>query len=88
MANTPTPTPAPITLVGVTIPVGWTAFYHPSEKKVYGVTEFKNGCSAKTALSIVTKPSEAELMTEITSLGLAYTAPAVKPAAPPTPPKA
>lgn len=73
MANTPTPTP--ITLVDVTIPVGWTAFYSLSEKRVYGITEFKNGGSAKTALTLITKPTKAELLTEIETLGLAYTPP-------------
>jgi hypothetical protein len=50
-------------------------FYNPSQKKVYGMSELKNGGKAKTALSVVTKPTKAELMAEIEALGLSYTPP-------------
>jgi hypothetical protein len=63
------------TLIDITIPSGWTMFYNPSQKKVYGMSELKNGGKAKTALSVVTKPTKAELMAEIEALGLSYTPP-------------
>lgn len=63
------------TLIDITIPVGWTMFYNPSEKKVYGMSELKNGGKAKTALTVITKPTKAELMAEIDVLGLSYTPP-------------
>lgn len=64
------------TLVDIKIENGWTAFYSLSEKKVYGVSEFANGGAAKTSLSVITKPTKAELLTEIEALGLVYTPPA------------
>jgi hypothetical protein len=66
-------------LIEISIGNGWTAFYSASEKKVYGITEFKNGSKAKTSLLVITKASEQELMAEISSLGLVYTAPVIKP---------
>lgn len=63
-----------ITLIDLTIPVGWTAFCNVAEKKVLGYQEFKNAGKAKTALTLVTKPTEAELLAEITRLK--YTLPA------------
>lgn len=63
-----------ITLIDLTIPVGWTAFCNVSEKKVLGYQEFKKEGKAKTALTLITKPTEAELLAEITRLK--YTLPA------------
>jgi hypothetical protein len=63
-----------ITLIDLTIPVGWTAFCNVAEKKVLGYREFKNAGKAKTALTLVTKPSEAGLKTELARLK--YTLPA------------
>lgn len=54
---------------------GWTAFYNPSEKKVYGLTEFKNGGKAKSSLTLITKATKAEVLAEIQALGLSYTPP-------------
>ena len=65
------------------IPVGFVAFYLPSEKKVFGITEFKSPSKAFTSLSIIVKPTELALMAEIAAQGLTYTAPAKVP----TPPK-
>ena len=64
------------TLNDIKIDSGWTAFYSPSSKKVFGMSELKNGGTAKTALSIITKPTKAELLAEIEALGLVYTPPA------------
>ena len=55
-------------------------FYNLSEKKVYGIAELKNGGKAKTALTLLTKPTKAELLAEIETLGLTYTPPALPPA--------
>lgn len=63
-----------ITLIDLTIPVGWTAFCNVAEKKVLGYREFKNAGKAKTALTLVTKPTEAELKAELKALK--YTLPA------------
>jgi hypothetical protein len=63
-----------ITLIDLTIPVGWTAFCLVAEKKVLGYREFKNAGKAKTALTLITKPSEAQLKTELARLK--YTLPA------------
>lgn len=63
------------TLVDIVIEKGWTAFYLPASKKVYGVSEFINGAKAQTALSVITKPTKAELFAEIDVLGLVYTPP-------------
>jgi hypothetical protein len=68
-------------LIDITIPIGWTMFYSPSQKKVYGISELKSGGLAKTSLSVITKPTKAELMTEIETLRLDYTPPVVPPAA-------
>lgn len=57
-----------ITLIDLTIPVGWTAFCNVAEKKVLGYQEFKKEGTAKTALTLVTKPTEAELKTELARL--------------------
>lgn len=63
-----------ITLTEKTIPVGWTAFCKASELKVLGLREFKTQGKAKTALTLITKPTEAELKTELARLK--YTLPA------------
>jgi hypothetical protein len=61
-------------LIDLTIPTGWTAFCNVAEKKVLGYREFKNAGKAKTALTLITKPSEAQLKTELARLK--YTLPA------------
>lgn len=63
------------TLKDINIEKGWTAFYDLDTKKVFGITEFKNGGKAKTALSLITKPTKAEVLEEIATLGLSYTPP-------------
>lgn len=57
-----------ITLIEKTIPVGWTAWCDLNEKKVYGYREFTKESKAKTILTLVTKPTEAELKAELTRL--------------------
>lgn len=63
-----------IKLIDLNIPVGWTAFCNVAEKKVLGYREFKKTGKAKTALTLVTKPTEAELLAELALLK--YTLPA------------
>ena len=60
-------------LIDLTIPTGWTAFCNASESKVLGLREFKFGGKAKTALTLITKPTEAELKAELAYLN--YTLP-------------
>lgn len=56
------------TLIEKTIPVGWTAWCDLAENKVYGYREFTKESKAKTALTLVTKPTEAELKAELARL--------------------
>jgi hypothetical protein len=60
------------------IPKGWNAMFDPTSKKVYVLKEFVLGGKAQSALSLITKPTEAELRAEITAQGLTI----VEPAAP------
>lgn len=62
----------------ITIEKGWTAFYSTELKKVFGITEFKNGGSATTALSVMTKQTKDELIAGLSELGLTYTPPPAK----------
>jgi hypothetical protein len=63
------------TLIKTKINKGWTAFYNPTTKFVYGIHEFKIGGEANSALSLLSKDTKEELLAEITSLGLNYTPP-------------
>jgi hypothetical protein len=55
----------------------WAAFVHWPTKRVIGMTEFKGGGSAKTALTLVIKPTRAELLTEFSKAGYTYVEPKV-----------
>lgn len=46
----------------------WAAFVHPTTKRVIGMTEFKLGGKANTSLTVVMKPTEAELKAELKRL--------------------
>lgn len=72
MPNTPT---SPV-LVSFDIPKGWNALFDPAAKKVYVLKEFPLGGKAKSALSLLNKPTEAELRAEIAALGLTILQPA------------
>ena len=54
-----------------TIPKGWTAFVQDSI--CLGYSEFINGGKAVTSLTLVTKPTEAELKAELTKLKITLT---------------
>ena len=69
----------------IDIPVGFVAFYNPNSKKVTGITEFKTQSKGFSSLLIIVKPTEQELMNEITAQGLSYVAPTPK--TPPTTPQ-
>lgn len=56
------------TLIKLPIPIGWTAFCNVAEKKVLGYQEFTKVAEANTALTLVTKPTEVELKTELARL--------------------
>ena len=58
-----------------TIPKGWNALYNPTEKKVYVCREYPQGGSADSILSLITKPTKAELLTAFTELELTWTEP-------------
>ncbi len=57
------------------IPKGWTAFYDPRTNKVFGLSEFKNGGKAETALTLISKDTKEELLAEFTTKGLTYVEP-------------
>jgi hypothetical protein len=57
------------------IPKGWTAFYDAKSKKVIGLSEFKNGGKAETALTLISKGTKEELLTSFGELGLTYVEP-------------
>jgi len=59
----------------IDIPKGWTAFFQPTTKKVLGLTEFKNGGKADTALTLINKNTKEEVLAEIKKLNLNYTEP-------------
>ena len=58
------------TFIEITIPKGWTAFV--DDKRCIGYQEFKDGGKAKTKLSLITKPTKAELLAELSKQGIAY----------------
>jgi hypothetical protein len=55
----------------------WAAFVHEPTKRVIGMTEFKGGGKAKTALKLIIKPTRAELLTEFSKAGYTYEEPKV-----------
>lgn len=63
-----------ITLIELTIPVGWTAFCDVAEKKALGYQEFTKESTANTALTLITKPTEAELKAELKRLKISLPA--------------
>lgn len=76
MTNTTTIDPS---LPKFAIPLGWSALYHSSTKKVHVLKEFKFGGKAASLLTLITKNTQAELMAEIDRLGLTWTPPAQEP---------
>ena len=77
MTTTPNP-PAPAKtseLIKFNIPKGWSALYEPNAKNVLVLKEFPNGGSANSKLSLISKATKAELMAEITTLGLTWIPP-------------
>ena len=56
----------------ITIPKGWTAFV--KEDKALGYREFKNGGKYWGKLTLITKPTEAELKAELTRLKISIPA--------------
>jgi len=62
-------------MIKLEIPKGWTAFYDPKTNKVFGLSEFKNGGKADTALTLISKETKEEVLAELAKLGLTYTEP-------------
>jgi hypothetical protein len=58
------------TFIEVVIPKGWTAFIN--DKRCVGYQEFKEGGKAKTKLTLITKPTKAELLAELSKQGITY----------------
>ena len=75
MTNT-TP-PLDPSLPKFTIPKGWSALYEPHTKKVHVLREFQFGGMAASLLTLITKDTQAELMSEIDKLGLTWTPPVI-----------
>lgn len=55
----------------VEIPVSWTAFV--KDKSCLGYSEFLNGGKYVGVLTLISKPTEAELKAELEKLGITYT---------------
>lgn len=53
----------------------WVAFCDPKTKVIVGIHEFKTGGEAKTALTLVIKPTKDELDAECKKLGYKYAEP-------------
>lgn len=75
-------------MIKLDIPKGWSAFYDATSKKVFGLSEFKNGGKAETALTLISKDTKEELLTAFGELGLTYVEPVAPPAAPTSDPAA
>jgi len=62
MANTP--------LKQIVLPVGWNALANAEKKTALVIGEYKYVSEANTALTLITKPTEAELNAAIAAAGL------------------
>jgi hypothetical protein len=58
--------------IEITIPTGWTAFV--KETKCFGYNEFKKGGKYYGQLTLISKPTEAELKAELTRLKISLPA--------------
>ena len=64
MATQPTQPNNPA-LKDIVLPVGWNALINNEKKTALVIGEYKYVSEAKTALTLLTKPSEAELLAAI-----------------------
>jgi hypothetical protein len=71
-----------MTLNDIVIPAGWTAFYDPATKKANGYMAFPNGGKAKTALSLLSADTEANLRAAAAAQGITLPAAATEPTKP------
>ena len=62
---------------GITIESGWVAFV--KDDKYYGYHEFKNGGKYFGSLTLITKPTETELLFELADKGITLFEPENKP---------
>ena len=67
MSNEPIKQPE---LKDVVLPVGWNALVNPDKKTALVIGQYRYVSEAKTALTLVTKPTEAELLAELNAAGL------------------
>jgi hypothetical protein len=63
------PTPKP-ELKDIALPVGWNALSNLEKKTALVIGEYRYVSEAKTALALITKPTEAELLAAIAAQGL------------------
>ncbi|CAB4149836.1 hypothetical protein UFOVP543_36 [uncultured Caudovirales phage] len=61
MANPPTP----IVLKDIVLPVGWNALINDEKKTALIIGEYKYVAEAKTALTLINKPTKEELLAAI-----------------------
>lgn len=52
------------------IPAGWAGFYDAASKKLYGISQFKNGGKAHTKLTLICKPTREEVVAALVAEGV------------------
>jgi hypothetical protein len=57
-------------LKDIVLPVGWNALANLEKKTALVIGEYRYVSEAKTALALITKPTEAELLAAIAAQGL------------------
>jgi len=77
MANPPTP----IVLKDIVLPVGWNALINDEKKTALIIGEYKYVAEAKTALTLINKPTKEELLAAIPA-GYTEFYPPARPVAP------
>lgn len=63
------------TLKRIVLPVGWNALVNAEKKTALVIGQYKYVSEANTALTLLTKPTEAELNAAIAAQGLTAVAP-------------
>lgn len=59
------------TIKTIALPIGWNALVNTEKKTALVIGEYKYVSEARTALTLINKPTQAELMNEIVAQGLA-----------------
>lgn len=58
-------------LKAIVLPVGWNALADPQKKTALVIGQYRYVSEARTLLTLITKPTEAELLAELAAQGLA-----------------